>query len=733
MAGAARGGSSSTTVTLPLGQTRGAFRPDTLNPATREVEVVWTTGARVRREGWEGPWLEELSLDEGAVDLARLNSGANLLAGHSAWGLKGIIGVVESAWIAPRADGRREGRARLRLSGEEEDAPVIRKIQDGIIRHVSVGYITHRLEEVEPGDRRARQPPVFRAMQWEPVEISFCAVPADAGAGVRSEGDGAGAYPCLVTRRGNMSDPTAVDERRPKAKPIRTRAVEERPPGAPPDDDDNGNDDDADKTPPPAPGEKPPEGELKADADDAARATVAERDRIARITHAVRAANLPPAFADQYITSGASELEAQRAVFAELARTQPPVARSVVEVVSGHAAARMSDGIVEALLHRIDPRRPLTDLGKSWRGMTLREIGRECLEARGIRTRGMAPLELAAWALGLPARHDMHVVTREGPHGFMTTSDFPLLLATVGRAQLTAGYTAAEKTFPPWTRQGTLPDFRPTNRVALGMTSKFLKVQEHGEYLRGRLTETAMTAMKLDKFGRILAYTREAMINDDLGMFNRIPQLFGNAAAQLESDIVYGVLTSNPIMADTFALFSTQHGNLMTASVIDVKNVALARSAMMNQKSPDGQYLSIVPRFMIVGPAQEVYALQFLAPLTIVGAVSGVVPAAYQSLKLIVDPRITDNAWYLAASPDQIDTIEYDYLEGSGEGPTLETREGWDIDGQEYKAREEFAAAAIDYRGLVKNPGTLPAILLAEGQTAPTAPAAAPRSNKSES
>jgi hypothetical protein len=186
-------------------------------------------------------------------------------------------------------------------------------------------------------------------------------------------------------------------------------------------------------------------------------------------------------------------------------------------------------------------------------------------------------------------------------------------------------------------------------------------------------------------------------------------------------------------MADTFALFSTQHGNLMTASVIDVKNVALARSAMMNQKSPDGQYLSIVPRFMIVGPAQEVYALQFLAPLTIVGAQTGVVPAAYQSLKLIVDPRITDNAWYLAASPDQIDTIEYDYLEGSGEGPVLETREGWDIDGQEYKAREEFAAAALDYRGLVKNPGALPAILLAEGQTAPAPAPAAPRGSKSES
>jgi hypothetical protein len=48
-------------------------------------------------------------------------------------------------------------------------------------------------------------------------------------------------------------------------------------------------------------------------------------------------------------------------------------------------------------------------------------------------------------------------------------------------------------------------------------------------------------------------------------------------------------------------------------------------------------------------------------------------------------------------------------LDGAaGGGPTLETREGWDIDGQEYKAREEFTATPIDWRGLVKNPGQLP-------------------------
>jgi hypothetical protein len=712
-------------VALSLGQTRAAFRPETLDPASRTVEVVWTTGARVRRAGWDGPWMEELSLADDAVDLQRLNSGANLLAGHNAWGLDGIIGVVESAWLEGKPGTGRQGRARVRLSAEQADAPVVRKIQDGLIRHISVGYITHKLEEVDAGNARSKEPPVFRATRWEPVELSLCAVPADAGAHVRSEhedswmGPSGPTFPCLVTRRSDMEPTTTSVTERPaaKVKPPRTTRAE-RPPNEPPPDE--GEEDEGETPPAPVP---PDEEPAKSPSPYAEQARAEERKRIAGIMQAVRAVapRLPENFADQFIKDGTPLDAVHRAVFAEMARQQPAVSRSVV-TVGTDGLQRLHDGIVCALLKRAAPggyadilkhvgladrQAELAEAAREWQGRTLMEIARAYLEQRGARLRAVDRMQLAAYALGLTALPA--TLVREGPHGFLATSDFPNLLAAVGRAQLTAGYQAAPRTFPPWTRQGTLPDFRPTNRISLGTGPKFLKVQEHGEYMRGALREVAAEQMQLAVYGRILAFTRQAMVNDDVGLFARIPTLFGNSAAAMESDVVYAILTGNPTMADTYALFSTQHANLMTASIIDVKNMAIARAAMMNQKSPDGQFITITPRFLIVGPAQEVYALQFLAPLTIVSAANQNVPTEYRSLQLVVDPRITDNAWYLAADPNQIDTIEYAYLEGAAAGgPFLDTREGWDIDGQEYKAREEFAAKALDYRGLVKNPGLLP-------------------------
>src|SRR5262245_12929894 len=72
---------------------------------------------------------------------------------------------------------------------------------------------------------------------------------------------------------------------------------------------------------------------------------------------------------------------------------------------------------------------------------------------------------------------------------------------------------------------------------------------------------------------------------------------------------------------------------------------------------------------------------------------------------LVVDARITDLSWYLAASPAAVDTIEYARLEGQPEGPQLEARDGWDVDGVEFKAREDFGACVVDWRGLTRNPG----------------------------
>ena len=65
---------------------------------------------------------------------------------------------------------------------------------------------------------------------------------------------------------------------------------------------------------------------------------------------------------------------------------------------------------------------------------------------------------------------------------------------------------------------------------------------------------------------------------------------------------------------------------------------------------------------------------------------------------------ISTVAHYLAAGPGRVDTIEIAYLEGQ-EGLYTETRNGFEVDGLEIKARLDVGVGLGDYRWITKNAG----------------------------
>src|SRR5690606_13889086 len=121
----------------------------------------------------------------------------------------------------------------------------------------------------------------------------------------------------------------------------------------------------------------------------------------------------------------------------------------------------------------------------------------------------------------------------------MSTSDFPAILEnSLGKA-LRSGYESEQQTFTAWTRKVEVPDFKPQSRVILGSAPDLKLVLEGGEYEYGSMDEDKAT-YKVDKYGRMVRFTWEAMVNDDLGSFLRTTQAMGLAAARAEADNIYG-------------------------------------------------------------------------------------------------------------------------------------------------------------------------------------------------
>lgn len=667
-------------VALPMQLRRAPILPATVDAEARSIDVVFTTGAAVRRRRWTGwdtsvPFDEILEVSDRAVDLTRLNAGAPALDSHSVWSSYSQVGVVERAWIEGK-----EGKATIRFPREGLDQAADRMfglISDGIIRNVSVGYSIERVKVVEPAAKGDVEQRIVE--RWTPLEVSFVTVPADPRAQVRAA-DQAN-YPVEIVdirmqKEASMPENTTTVAGDAPAS-HETRQV---PLAAPPQTEPT-----AARMPEPAPA---PDTEAIA-----TRAREGERDRVSTIYDLAGRLNLERGFAEDLVKRGVTVDESRRLILDQVAaRSDETRTFPHVSIPLGGRDERVTrrDAVANALLHRYSPTLfQLDDSARQYRGMSLLELARESLANAGVNTRGLSRDEVATRSLH-------------------STSDFPEILSAVTNKTLRQAYETYPRTFMFFCRQVLATDFKAMNRVQLGEAPQLLEVGESGEFKRGTLGESK-ESYKVKTYGRVVAITRQTLINDDLDAFTRIPAMYGNSIAQLESDVVWGIITANPAMADGNALFHANHKNLAgTGTALAVDAVGAARAAMALQTGFDKKtVLNVRPAFLIVPAALELKAEQLVAQNLVPADSTKVVPQSIRTLSPISEPRLDANsatAWYLAASPNQIDTIEYAYLEGQ-QGAYIETRNGFDVDGVEIKCRLDFGAKAIDWRGLYKNPG----------------------------
>lgn len=614
--------------------TRAMFAPETVNANERTVEVVWTTGARVARNGYEGAFYEELSMEPSAIRMDRLNSGAPLLNSHSAYDLRDIVGVVERAWLVGS-----EGRAVVRFSSREDVEPIFRDVRDGIIRSISVGYRVWKYERIEEGTT-----PVMRAVDWEPHELSLVPIPADARAQVRSE------EPPTVHNEPEKDSP--MDEIRELEGAVTPEATEAQ--------------------------------ERAARPEDIQAAIAAERRRVAEIRRSVRAAGLDVALADTLEQDGTSVDEARKLIIDKMAEREAAApTRTHVQVLADEGQKRSE--CMAATLEARCGLRQWDDQARAYGHSSLMDMAKDALQRSGVNLVGMSKSEIAGRA--------MH-----------STSDFPLLLSNIARKSLASAYEAEEQTFRPIARQRNLPDFKPVYELEIAGQITPEPLLEGGEYKAATVQEQ-QASWRIYTYGKKIAVTRQLIINDDLDALSRIPQMIGRGMSLFESNEVWKLITSNAKMSyDNKALFHADHANQGTGAVGEAA-ISAARKALRNQKDIAGNRINLRPRYMLLPTALETAAQKFLSPIQ--PTTTGDVNIFTGSMSLIVEPRLDDaseQAYYVTASPEQIDMIAFGYLDGEA-GPQVETVNERDPDGTVIYARLDFGCTLLNHRGFYKSTG----------------------------
>lgn len=669
LAGAAALALAATGPTPPAGEDhRGApppsrgtrsvdFVPSTYDAKAHTVEVVLSAGTRVKR--WYG--FEEILIDPAAIDLSRVTAGqCRVLDSHNAYEIDAILGSVLSARIE---NGQLIGL--LKFGATENAVKAEGMVARGELTAVSIGYQVSvwRNSEILTDPATGEETYVWQASAWTLMEVSFVSVPADTSAVVRS------AAPSTSANSGGATENDEMHTRNaPGAAAPATVTVD--------------NPDPTRNTAPAAPA-----------AAVVVRFTPTEAMDFASQARDFGIEAEARTLVEQN-TAGSISIEAARAALlskaAERQRAGVVPALGGARITTDEVDTRR-DAVSEALLHRFRPGQfKLTDKGRDFRGLRMMEIARELLVASGQNVRGLAPMELAQRAL--------------------TTSDLPNIVANVANKSLQAGYAAEVRTFQPFCTQHDAADFKQISSVVMGEGSNLEVVNEHGEFKRGSVTDSA-EKWNLATYGKVFSFSRQLLINDDMSAFTRLPFMFGSAGVRMENDIVWAILTANAAMADGVTLFHANHSNLTsgaTSTLSGALGIKKMRSNLMTQKGQDGnQTLNLLLKYILVPAALATDLEAFISPLLYASQTGNVVPEFFRGLTPIVEGRLdasSTTAYYGACDPTQMATIEYGYLQGQ-DGVYLETRQGFESDGTDIKVRHDFGAKAVNWRGLQKSAG----------------------------
>ncbi|MCP4623157.1 MAG: hypothetical protein GY850_06455 [bacterium] len=425
-----------------------------------------------------------------------------------------------------------------------------------------------------------------------------------------------------------------------------------------------------------------------------------ERERVAEITAMTKRFNVDD-MAENLINKGSSVDTARQAVLDRIEARgsdtanfahRGPITYAGPDDVLKRVAATV-DGLV--LRAGVPIEKPAAGANE-YRQVSLSDIAKECLRASGVKVRGMGKDQLIRHGLQQRAA---------------AVGDFPYILAATANKTLRESYALTPSTFELWTNQTSAPDFKEMSRNQLSEAENLTEIPEHGEYTYAKFAESK-EVFQIAKHGKLFAITREALVNDDLSAFTRVPQAFAASAKRGLNEAVYAALIANAAMADGNALFSAAHSNYVASgagAAPGEDTLTAGRVAMRTQTGLNGALINTAPQFLIVPAALETTADKLLNSLADLAdnKSSGVVNPFYRKLESVVESYLDASSatgWYLAANPKMIDTVDVSFL-GGNDRPYLETKQGWTVDGTEYKVRFEYGIKAIEWRSLYHNYG----------------------------
>lgn len=679
-----------------------AFDLRSYDAENHTVDLVASKGSAVDR--WS--YIEVLEISAKAVVTERVDKGlVSLLAVHNRWDLNAILGRIMSA----RVEGD-ELVCTVKFAQTDEGKKAEGMVAREEIRGVSVGYkiLEYKTDKATDTRRETRT-----ATRWELMEVSLVPVPADSETGIRSGVE--------VSPGTDGPDDAAAQQQRTDTMPPKDNPGGGGTPAP------DTREQPAGDTPAPAPAAPPAQQQRDTQVATRTNPDFSSTDALAFVEMARSFGEAMVTRANELVQQVAedrlSQDGARSALLSSIAKAQQE--QSAGDGIRGGTTVTMGDdahdkfirGATNALVMRSGlaenvrtaakkrgEEAPDLDPGE-FRGIRLVDLARMALEIEGERVQGHNRDAIVAQAMASTAFQRSSVL--------QSSSTFAVILENTMHKSLQSAYAIVPDSWRRWVGVASVNDFRPHNHLLMGTFGKLDRLTETGEFKRKTIPDAAKEVRQAFEHGNIIAISRSAIVNDDLGAFVNLAQEFGRAAGlSIEID-AYALLKLNgglgPNLRDGNPLFDASHNNIgATAGAPSTATFDEQRVLMASQTDVSGNEVLDIRPSVWVGPIglggearvinDAVYDPDTPNKLQKPNKVRG------QYADIVDTARLSGTRWYSFSDPSFNPAVVASFLDGVQE-PQLEMKEAWNASGTEYRVRFDYGLDAINHRSAGTNAG----------------------------
>ncbi len=260
----------------------------------------------------------------------------------------------------------------------------------------------------------------------------------------------------------------------------------------------------------------------------------------------------------------------------------------------------------------------------------------------------------------------------------MSTDLFPLLHADALDRQMYAAYTAAPTSWQRYVRRAKVNDFRKVKRFAnSGIRNVLTVVPELAEHPE-RTTAEAVYEYSVDKYEAGFGMSFEAMINDDLGMFERLPQDLAQSARDTEERFAAKLLADASGPNATY--FNLANDNVAAVNApLTRANLQAALTRLLKRKDERDNPITITAVELVVGPGLLMTANDIINATNYVlrdgsgnethisgnGISANLTVSVNYQLPAVMTTANADTSWWLFAAPNSArPALEMGFLTG---------------------------------------------------------------------